>query len=187
MLLPIYNFCHGQNSLIYGSVNRVQDNLIAQDIKILLLDSTQNKIDSCKSDSLGNYQFTNINKGSYCLKVLDTIPKMVINIDVIGNDTLNFNFLTYKPCKTNNMEGDCPRCKRKDKVLITENGLVILNHFISERAAKKDWKRIQRKGYESYFRNDSIEVVYNVFIKDQKDNFENPCYRWFCIRDKIIF
>lgn len=180
-------YSKGQNSMIYGYLERKGDLFPAKGLQVFLLDSANNKIDSCKSDSAGKYLLTKLKPSTYNLMILDTVPRKIVAIVASGNDTIKIDILTFEPCKIDFSDGLCPKCQRKDKVLKKENNVFISRSFTSERAAIRSGRKTNRRGYETYTNEDGEEVVYDIKIKDQEANYENPCNRWFCVRDKLVF
>ena len=190
IILAISLNLQGQNSAIRGKAVYEINGKAVDSLKIDLLDSLENVVESGFTDSLGIYSFENIEPGVYSLYAENNgaFPQLVSNILVKDSQEINTYIILRTPCQKDTTKGICPYCRSSRKVLKTNPGMFLsLNFGENKKAEKRYYRKIQRKGYRTYKNKNGEEVVISMHIESEKDKFYDFCHHWFCKKCKKAF
>jgi hypothetical protein len=182
MLLPFSSF--SQKAKFKGQlINPFNEN--SENIPVYALPYNVKGYYSWFADSSGVFFNDSIEYGIYKIEI-DGFP-LEKTIDSFKIDKKEVELkINYPDCKNPNVDGICPKCNKKDKVIKFNLGQIHDVFF----ATPKDSLKFHRKrnaarnalGYE-------ISDGELIWIKDEKERkkMNDPCKKWFCKRNKIIF
>lgn len=174
---------------ISGSFKFVESAAPIDSILIELYNSEGTLIQTTMSNE-GMYLFDDLEAGEYIIEHsnYDFGETRITNIVLRPNENLDVPIKVKDPCAEDTRKGVCQICNSRKHVLQIKPGMIVnSNYGGNERALKRLWNKHQRRGYVTHVMPTGEKVVRSIFIESEREKFYDPCYNWFCTKDKIVF
>lgn len=141
------------------------------DSKYILKFNSDNQQYTFDSLPYGNYTLVHwLNNHQYSSDPFDISVSFYSRVD------------TVPYCQNKINDGICPKCKLKDKALVISPYTILDEWFYKKSDERRHYRKLQRQGYQIH--DNTVIWVKSKILNDQ---FRDPCNRWMCIRDMVIF